>query len=39
MKATRDTQTETRTHAKEKGALELLKADHEKVTAMFSDFE
>lgn len=33
------TQTETKAHAKEKSALDLLKADHGKVTEMFAEYE
>lgn len=39
MRPEQKTQTATKTHAKEKNALELLKADHEKVTEMFAEYE
>lgn len=39
MKTTHSTPTETKTQGKEKAALDLLKADHDKVLQMFADFE
>ena len=39
MRPDQKTQTATKAHAKEKNALELLKADHEQVTEMFSECE
>lgn len=39
MRPDQKTQTETKTHAKEKTALELLKADHEAVAEMFAEYE
>ena len=39
MRSEQKTETTTKAHAKEKSALELLKADHEKVTQMFEEYE
>lgn len=39
MKPESKTHSETKVHAKEKSALDLLKADHEQVTRMFTEFE
>lgn len=39
MRPEQKTETTTKVHAKEKSALELLKADHEKVSEMFAELE
>ena len=39
MKTTHNIQTETKTHAREKSALDLLKADHQSVMELFSEYE
>lgn len=39
MRTAHKTQAESKAHSKEKSAIDLLKADHEKVIEMFSEYQ